>query len=194
MRRRCASQSCAACGSSGIAGRSASASSGRCASPLARSIWRRAAVRSGSTTPRNPAARTSRKPAPKAKSAAAWARPGSNGSRLNRARTRKEPRIASAGQQAGQTRSHSSAARARRSRAANGAADSMGGSSGRAIMRHLASLPGRGRRPRAGPRASPELYPATAIPDSSAAPGSRRNGRRRPIFPAPAGGCCRSSS
>ena len=67
MRRRCASQSCAACGSSGIAGRSASASSGRCASPLARSIWRRAAVRSGSTTPRNPAARTSRKPAPKAK-------------------------------------------------------------------------------------------------------------------------------
>ena len=163
MRRRCACHSSAACGSSAIPGRSASACNGRCSSPLACSIRRRAAKRSGRPSRRLIAARAMVKATPKPSSRAAWSTPGRSGRRSNRPTTRKVPSTASIGQQAGQTRSHNSAPRARRSRIKNG----VSGSDERLVMRHLVFAPAPGS-PR---RARPEWYPWTAYHYSSAAPG-----------------------
>ena len=173
------------------AGRRAPAAAGAQARSRAR-CGGAAAMRSGSDDaaepPRQgPAESRRRRPS----STAAWPRPGSSGSRSNRARTRKQPRIASAGQQAGQTRSHSSAARARRSRAANGAAtDGDRRAVGHAAPRFL---------PVVAPSAGSASQAGMVSSDSSASiarprPDRRRSGRRRPAPPAPAGGCCRSSS
>ena len=65
--------------------------------------------------------------------------------------------------QAGQTRSHNSAPRARRSRIKNG----VSGSDERLVMRHLVFAPA----PDSPRRARPEWYPWTAYHYSSAAPG-----------------------
>ena len=163
VRRRCACHNLAACESSGPLGRSASVCSGRCCSPLACSIRRRAANRSGTTILRNAAARVTTKAAPRPSRIVAWRRPGKSGRRSKSPSTRNTPSTPSAGQHAGHTRSHISAARARRSRIANGPPEV----DGRSVMRHLASAPAS----RTHRRANLEWYPRTAARHSSAVPG-----------------------
>ena len=163
IRRRWACHSCVDCVSRGAAGRSASACNGRCSSPLSSSMRRRAAAWSGTATPRFATARATTNAAPKPSSNAACSSPGRRGKRSNKPTAKKTPSAASAGQHAGQTRSHNKAARAKRRRSENRAS----GSGERSVMPHLVSVPA------AVPplRATPERCPKTAYHHRSAAPG-----------------------
>ncbi len=180
MRRRCAAQSPAASRSSGALGRSAKACNGRWARPLASSIRRRAAIGSfHSAAPvrrRTPQATAPTKAIPNPASTPTCPAPGSQGSRSNSERTANPPSTHSAGQAAGQTRSHSRAARASRRRRTSRRPPCEASRPGRSVMRHLAYAPA----PRPDRRASREWRRAPASPRSSAAPGSRHNGFRSP--------------
>ena len=88
MRRRCASHRLAAAPSSRPLGRSARACSGRCCSPLACSIRRRAEKASGMTVLPNAAAKPIAKAAPRPIRIAACKRPGKFGRTSNRPSTK----------------------------------------------------------------------------------------------------------
>src|SRR6516225_6764485 len=111
---------------------------------------------------RNTAVTEITKAAPRPSRAEAWSRPGRFGKRSNNASTRNMPITASGGQHEGHTRSHNSAARARRSRIVKEAL-SVGE---RSVMLHLALT----RDLREDHRASRECYPMTTVHHSLAAP------------------------
>src|SRR6516165_2643498 len=111
---------------------------------------------------RNTAVTEITKAAPRPSRAEAWSRPGRFGKRSNNASTRNMPITASGGQHEGHTRSHNSAARARRSRIVKEAL-SVGE---RLVMRDLASA----RALQGDCRANRECCPKTAWHHSSAAP------------------------
>src|SRR6516164_2391260 len=111
---------------------------------------------------RNAADTEIRKAPPRPSRTQAWSNPGKFGKRSNNASPKNVPTTASVGQHEGHTRSHNSAARARRSRIAKEAL-SVGE---RSVMRHLALA----RALREDHRASRECYPMTTVHHSLAAP------------------------